>query len=166
MVQVPFVKRLLLALFAMLLIVMIAGPAVAAGGPMRVKLDIPSPATIGGICSFDINYSVVVNNEYNIVFFDSAGNPVKVITEGNLVVTFTNASNGSSLTLKISGPGTTTINADGSQTIVFLGNGVLFTANDVIFSTGRVVIVAPNPLSPGTIVSATGIQRSLCAMLA
>jgi hypothetical protein len=163
----PFVKRFLLALFALIALeVMAAPPAFAAGAPQRLPLLIPPTGTFSGLCAFDVNYSVVVNTEYNIVFFDNAGNPIKAITEGRLVVTFTNAANGNHLTLNISGPGTTTFNPDGSQRIVFLGNGVLFTGDDIVYNTGRVVIVAPDPLSPGTIVSASGIQRSLCAMLA
>jgi len=166
MIQMPFVKRLLLGLFAVLVLEVMAAPSALAGGPQRVPLLIPPTGTFGGLCAFDVDYAIVVNTEYNILFMDSAGTVVKAITEGHLVVTFTNASNGNHLTLNISGPGTATFNADGSQTLVFLGNGVLFSGNDIIYSKGRVVIVAPDPLSPGVIVSVSGNQRSLCAMLA
>jgi hypothetical protein len=117
------------------------------------------------LCAFDVDYTVPVNTEYNIVFFDSAGNPVKAITEGRLIVQFTNVSNGYSLTLNISGPGIATFNPDGSQTFVFLGNGVLFT-DTILYNSGRLVLVAPDPLSPGVIVSASGQQRDLCELLA
>jgi len=107
-----------------------------------------------------------VNTEYTITSFDSSNNPIRSILEGRLVVSFTNASNAANhMTLNISGPGKTTFNPDGSQTIVFLGNGVLFAADDIVFSSGRVVVVAPDPLSPGVIVSASGNQRSLCELL-
>jgi hypothetical protein len=163
MTRKPYVKLVLLCLVILALVM--TAPTAAADGPQRVKLVVP-PGTISGVCTFDVDVTIVRNTEYNIVFSDSAGNPVKIITQGQLIVTFTNVSNGNSLTLNISGPGSTTINPDGSLTIVFLGNAVLFSATDVIYSTGRVVVVAPSPLSPGTIVSASGIQRSLCALLA
>jgi hypothetical protein len=162
--QMPLVKRSLLGLIGVVVLAVLTAPSVSASGPVREKLDIP-PGTISGLCTFDVDIAIPINTEYNIVFFDTAGNPVKAITQGRLIVTFTNVANGNSLTLNISGPGISTINPDGSQTIVFLGNGVLFTANDIIYNTGRVVIVAPDPLSPGVIVSASGIQRSLCELL-
>jgi len=165
MIRMPFVKRFLLAICGVLIVGVMIAPPVAAGGPVRVKLDIP-PGTISGLCAFDVDVAIPVNTEYNIVFFDSSGTPVKAITQGLLIVTFTNISNGNSLTLNISGPGIASFNPDGSQTLVFLGNGVLFTATDVIYSSGRVVLVAPDPLSQGVIVSASGNQRSLCSLLA
>jgi hypothetical protein len=143
---------------------LLAAPTVSGAGPLRVKLEIP-PGTLSGLCTFDVAFAIPINNEYNIVFFDSAGNPVKAITEGRLVVNFTNLSNGQSLTLNISGPGIATFNPDGSQTIVFLGNGVLFVGNSIVVNSGRVVLVAPDPLSPGVIVSASGNQRDLCQLL-
>jgi hypothetical protein len=164
MIQMPFVKRLVLGVLAVAVVVLLAGPTVAGAGPVRVKLDI-LPGTLSGLCTFDVAVTVPVNSEYNIVFFDGAGNPVKAITEGRLVVTFTNLSNGHTLTLNISGPGIATVNPDGSQTIVFLGNGVLFVSNSIVVSSGRVVLVAPDPLSPGIIVSASGNQRNLCQLL-
>jgi len=41
MIQMPFVKRLLLGLFAVLLLEVVAAPAVGASGPVRAKLEIP-----------------------------------------------------------------------------------------------------------------------------
>jgi len=113
-----------------------------------------------------VNFAIVVNNEFTITFF-SAGNPVSGITQGRLVVTFSNASNPShAVTLNISGPGKATFNADGSQTIVFLGNSVVFFAGDMVLSSGRVVVLATDPLLPAQLISVSGNQRSLCAMLA
>jgi hypothetical protein len=164
MIQMPFVKRFLLGLSGAALLAVLFAPTVLGAGPQRVKLEIP-PGTFSGLCAFDVDYTVPVNTEYNIVFFDSAGNPVKAITEGRLIVQFTNVSNGYSLTLNISGPGIATFNPDGSQTFVFLGNGVLFT-DTILYNSGRLVLVAPDPLSPGVIVSASGQQRDLCELLA
>ena len=167
MIQMPFVKRLLLGLFAVLLLEVVAAPAVGASGPVRAKLEFPPTGTFPGVCSFDVNFAIVVNNEFTITFFDSAGKPVSAITQGRLVVTFSNASSPShAVTLNISGPGKTTFNADGSQTIVFLGNGVVFFAGDTVLSSGRLVVLATDPLLPAQLISASGNQRSLCAMLA
>jgi hypothetical protein len=164
MIKMPNVKRFLLGVSAVVVMVLLAAPTVSGAGPVRLKLEIP-PGTLTGLCTFDVAYAIPISNEYNIVFFDSAGNPVKAITEGRLVVTFTNLSNGHRLTLNISGPGVATFNPDGSQTIVFLGNGVLFVGNSIVLNSGRVVLVAPDPLSPGVIVSASGLQRDLCQLL-
>ena len=54
-----------------------------------------------------------MNTEYTITWFDSANNPIRGITQGRLVVSFTNASNPANhVTLNISGPGKTTFNAE------------------------------------------------------
>ncbi len=42
---------------------------------------------------------------------------------------------------------------------------VVFT-DTIVYNTGRLVLVAPDPLSPGVIVSASGQQRDLCELLA
>jgi len=167
MILMPIVRRALPAVFILLLLQMIAAiPVSAAGQPLRQKLDFPPTGTFGGICAFDVDYAIVVNTEYITTWFDSAGNPLRAQTQGRLVVTFTNASNPAHrMTLNISGPGLTTFNADGSQTIVFYGNGLAFLEDDMILSTGRLVVVAPDPLSPGQLVSASGNQRSLCELL-
>ena len=167
MIQMPSIKRLLLGLFAVLLLEVTAAPAVDASGPVRAKLEFPPGGTFIGVCSFDLNFAIVFNNEYTITWFDSNGNPSRGLTQGRLVVTFTNGSAPShSVTLNISGPGITTFNADGSQTIVFLGNGVAFFNGDTILSSGRLVVLATDPLLPAQLISASGNQRSLCAMLA
>jgi len=164
--QMPFVRRLLLGLFAVLLLEVMTAAPVFANSPVRQKLDFPPTGTFSGLCTFDVDYAIVVNTEYTITWFDSANHPIRGLTQGRLVVSFTNASNPANhMTLNISGPGKTTFNADGSQTIVFLGNSLVFTADDMVLSSGRLVVVAPDPLSPGVIVSASGNQRSLCEML-
>lgn len=165
--QMPFVKRVLLGLAASVLLGVLAAPPVAAGGPVREKLEFPPTGTFPGVCGWDVNFAIVFNNEYTLTWFDSGGHPVSQITQGRLVVTFSNASQPShAVTLNISGPGKTTFNADGSQTIVFLGNGVAFVNGDTVLSSGRLVILATDPLLPGELVSVSGNQRSLCDMLA
>ncbi len=166
MTPMPFVRRFLLGLSAVVLLQAMAALPVLAAGPVREKLDIPPTGTFGGLCAFDVDYAIVVNTEYTITWFDSSGHPLRGLTQGRLVVTFTNASNPAHhMTLNISGPGQTTFNADGSQTLVFLGNGLVFLGSDIILSSGRLVVVAPDPLSPGVLVSASGNQRSLCTLL-
>src|SRR5205809_6647451 len=124
--QMPFVRRLLLGLFAVLLLEVMTAAPVFANSPVRQKLDFPPTGTFSGLCAFDVDYAIVVNNEYTLTWFDSAGVPLRGIAEGRLVVSFTNVSNPSHhMTLNISGPSKTTFNDDGSQTIVFLGNSLV-----------------------------------------
>ena len=110
--QMPFVRRLLLGLFAVLLLEVMTVAPVSANSPVRQKLDIPATGTFSGLCAFDVDYAIVANTEYTITWFDSANNPIRGITQGRLVVSFTNASNPANhVTLNISGPGKTTFNA-------------------------------------------------------
>jgi len=162
----PFVTRSVLALLVAAAVFPASAASAAAAAPVREPIVIPSPGSFAGLCSFEVDYTVVTNTSYSLVWFDAAGNPTKAITQGHLVVSFTNATNPAhTATLNISGPGQTSFNADGSETIVSDGNWIIFTDADIIYSTGRLVLVAPDPLSPGVITSATGQQRSLCSML-
>jgi hypothetical protein len=160
-------KRVLTALALSFVVPGMLASAVLAAGPVREKLIIPSPGTLGGICAFTVDYTIVVNGEYSITWVDASGKPVRSLTQGRLVVTFTNSAMPShSLTLNISGPGQTVYNADGSQTITFLGNGAIFLADQIMLNSGRVVVIAPDALSVGYVVLAAGNQRNLCTMLA
>jgi hypothetical protein len=160
------IKRVLSALALSLLVSVALAPAALAAGPVREKLIIPTPGTIEGICDFTVVYTVAVNNEYNKNFYDASGKLVRTLTDGRLVVTFTNATKPlNSLTLNVSGPAQTVYNADGSQTITFLGNSAIFLADQIMLSSGRVVVIAPDALSVGVVVLAAGTRHNLCTML-
>jgi hypothetical protein len=60
-------------------------------------------------------------------------------------------------------------NADGSETITFLGNSAFFIqrGSQVLFllSSGRFVTVAASPTAVGTLVSAAGRETNICSLL-
>jgi len=165
--QISLARRVLLGMaISMLLLVLVVQPALAAG-PVREKLDFPPAGSFDGICDFSVGYTIIQNNEYTLTYFDASGNPVRSLTQGRLVVAFANASNPShSVTLNISGPGWTTYNSDGSLTITFLGRSAIFLEGQIMLSSGRVVVVASDPLAIGMLVLAAGNQSNLCATLA
>jgi hypothetical protein len=55
-------------------------------------------------CGFPVALSYPAQNEYQMTFYDGAGNVTKVVISGRLVLTFTNLNNGTSLTVNASGP--------------------------------------------------------------
>jgi len=167
MTQISLAKRVVLGMaISMLALVLVVGPALAAG-PVREKLDFPPTGSFDGICDFSVGYTIVHNDEYILTYFDASGNPLRSLTQGRLVVTFANASNPShSVTLNISGPGWTTYNSDGSLTITFLGRAAIFLDGQIMLSSGRVVVVASDPLAVGILLLAAGNQSNLCATLA
>lgn len=75
----------------------------AAARPSREFLP-PPDGLLDTSCGYEILVTFPVQNEYLTTFFDRAGNVVKFIVSGHLVVTFTNTATGESLTANISGP--------------------------------------------------------------
>jgi hypothetical protein len=167
MTQISLAKRVVLGMvISMLALVLVVEPALAAG-PVREKLDFPSTGSFDGICDFSVAYTIVQNNEYTLTYIDASAKPVRSLTQGRLVVTFANASKPSHrMTLNISGPGWTTYNSDGSLTITFLGRAAIFLGGQIMLSSGRVVVVASDPLAVGILLLAAGNQSNLCATLA
>ena len=165
--QVSQAKRALFGLALSMLALAVVVQPVLAAGPVREKLDFPPAGSFDGICDFSVGYTIMQNNEYTLTYFDGSGNPVRSLTQGRLVVAFANASNPSrSVTLNISGPGWTTYNSDGSLTITFLGRSAIFLDGQIMLSSGRVVVVASDPLAVGMLLLAAGNQSNLCATLA
>jgi len=167
MTQVSLTKRVVFGIAVSMLALIVVAQPVLAAGPVREKLEFPPTGSFDGICDFSVGYTIVQNNEYTLTYVDASGNRVRSLTQGRLVVTFANASNGSqSMTLNISGPGLTTYNADGSLTIIFLGRSAIFLEGQIVLSSGRVVVVASDPLAVGILLLAAGNQSNLCTMLA
>lgn len=165
--QVSQAKRVLFGLALSMLALAVVLQPVLAAGPVREKLDFPPTGSFDGICDFSVGYAIVQNNEYTLTYVDASSNPVRLLTQGRLVVTFTNASNTShSVTLNVSGPGWTTYNADGSLTITFLGRSAIFLEGQIMLSSGRAVVVASDPLAVGILLLAAGNQSNLCTTLA
>jgi hypothetical protein len=88
------------------LVVLIAAPVLGAG-PARVfwpaPTDIFLPGGIG-VCAFDVNLHVDINQEYAKIWTDPAGNIFMFVLNGNLRVTASNPANGTSIAINASGP--------------------------------------------------------------
>lgn len=85
--------------------VLVGGVCPATAGAAR---PVPVPAfegTLSGICSFDVEITVVRQNEFIIRQTDAPDGTVFFKYAGNLVVEVTNVETGESLTYNISGPG-------------------------------------------------------------
>jgi hypothetical protein len=153
------------------------GIPAAADGPTRAPLvNMPGVIPAGAFCPFAIDVSFPVNDESIITFYDSSGNPVKALVNGHLVVSLTALfANGSTdtVTLNVSGPGIIIYNADGSQTITFLGNSNVFiqTATgtpELLDTSGRFVTIVPSGslTGLGSLVFAAGKMANICSLFA
>ena len=84
-------KKLLL-LLPFVLVLLSTSTVFASGKPERVFAPIPQPIVVSGSCAFDVDVSVVKNNEYFINFYDANGNLVRQLVGGSLVITLPGAS--------------------------------------------------------------------------
>jgi len=157
-------KKLLL-LLPVVLVLLSTSTALASGKPERVFAPIPQPLVVSGSCSFDVDVTVVKNNEYFKNFNDANGNLVRQLVNGSLVVTLTNLSNGHSITVNISGPAYATFNADGSYVQKYEGLSAIFLPNLFILTSGR-VDVEYFPDADPVILRMSGSQRDVCTLIA
>jgi hypothetical protein len=150
-----------------------AGPA-SAGMPTREFLPAEPFDLDAGPCPFVIHVEFPVNKEYAITFTDADGNPTRVIVQGALVATLTNTENDESVTLNISGPGTTTFREDGSTLLQASGNWAIFffpgqlgpgAPGSLVYNQGRIVILTAANGFDQTILSQSGPQTDVCALL-
>jgi hypothetical protein len=111
--------RLSLALVGALCALLLV-PVALGDQPIRTPTGPPpgTSFTLSGICSFDVQVTLVVNKENTMIFSNGA----QIIT-GNLVAKFTNLRTNKSITENISGPTFTTV---GSSTIVLSGASAIF----------------------------------------
>jgi hypothetical protein len=142
--------------FAAALAVVLATTAVLASTatadpPTRFPIDNGSQFTFSGLCAFDVQFTVLANNEYGITF----SNGTTIIT-GRLVFQLTNLSNDKSIVVNASGPGKfTPTSTFVTGTSLFLGfPGLLLTRGPLTFDQNG------NPI----ITSAATVD--LCAALA
>ena len=156
-------KKLLL-LLPVVLVLLSTSTVFASGKPERAFAPIPQPLVISGSCSFDVDATVVKNNEYFKNFKDADGNLVRQLVNGSLVVTLTNLSTGHAITVNISGPGYATFYADGSFIQRFEGNAAIFLPNLFILTSGRVDLKT-FPDGSSVIVRMSGSQRDVCALI-
>jgi hypothetical protein len=105
---------------------------------------------------------VQVDGTYNQMihtFYDNAGNATRFSFTGNVTVTYTNLTNGSTYSANASGPGT--IDLAKGQTAMRGGNGGIFDSNGRFIATdGRMVLD-----SHGNVISIVGHQTDVCAMI-
>jgi len=160
-------------LLAGIITLLTAGPA-SAGGPTREAAPAQPFDLAAGPCPFVIHVEFPVNNEYSITFTDADGNPTRVIVTGALVTTLTNTENDRSVTLNISGPGTTTFGDDGSTVLHASGNWAFFffpgqlgtgSPGSLILNRGRMQILTAANGFDQTILSQSGTQTDVCALL-
>jgi hypothetical protein len=78
-------------------------------------------------CGFEIQVAPVANKEYTKVLTASDG-ATTVLTTGALKASYTNLQTGKTITVNRSGPGTTTVFADGSAVVAAQGPGGLILA--------------------------------------
>ena len=97
-----------------------------AAGAASKRVPVANPDfTTTTACSFPVAFHALVNNEYQTTTPQPDGTTLIKI-EGSLFATLTNGNTGKSITVNISGPGTFTINADGSSSSTFRGRSLFF----------------------------------------
>jgi hypothetical protein len=127
----------------------------------RIPVEIPPDMTVTGVCPFDVDIHVDINQEFS----KEHRNGVTIIT-GRLVVTITNTETGESVSYNISGPVHIT-SQDGLETQVFLGRSLLFTPDiGMLVTSGRAVTTFNPETGEFTLVSHQGHAEDVCATLA
>jgi len=136
--------------------------------PPGEPLEIPA----GLICSFTVVASEALRSKLVVKTFPPKANgDIVQATNGRAFQRFTNVSTGKSITVNITGPGRFTIHADGSATLDAHGRWSFFfvdvtnAGTKAFINSGRIVIdFAPDGFA--TVVSQTGHEEDLCALLA
>jgi hypothetical protein len=142
-----------------------ASPRVPAG---NVPFDIPAAD-----CGFPIHVGVLDDQEYYVRTITNADGSTTLRVTGYLLESFTNEQTGKTITENMSGPGSITINPDGSDSADVQGNsfGVASPASQqalgvpgVFFTTGHAVA---SYSSAGNLVSLSvdGPTTNGCALL-
>src|SRR5262245_22066175 len=159
---------------ALALTLLVAQPT-SASGPVRDPLVFPPSFPIEGVCDFTVQVDILENKEYTKTFDPDAAGTVRQLTNGRLVLRFTNLVTLASVTRNVSGPGETLIFADGSNTLTATGAWLMFffpgvlgagTPGTLFINHGQIVLhtKAGLPFSQ-SILKQTGTQEDLCALL-
>jgi hypothetical protein len=116
------------ALLGMLAGVATASPALARGPQWVFDQRSPGGFTLPAFfCGFQIQVAPVTNKEYTKVLKTSDGS-MTFLTTGTLTISYTNLQTGKTITVNRSGPGKTTVFADGSAFVATQGPGGLILA--------------------------------------
>ena len=158
--------------FAMLAL-LFAAPASAVKPDRQVYGNQEALFPAGLACSgFELSVTIDVDKQTITTFFDNAGNPVRQLIVGRLIITLTNESTGASLTTRLGDAIRIYFNADGTLTFVTTGRTVLvlfptdFPAGpSTTLYSGRVVFDVDPATGVFTLRDTAGTQVDVCALL-
>jgi hypothetical protein len=145
---------LLLALGALAASILVAAPAAADNIRLTGSFSFTDPT----VCVDPVNLAESYDEQMH-VFYDKAGNAIRLAFTGKVRITYTDVTTGASYSPNSSGPGT--IDLQTGQTVIRGGNGAFFDSSGLLVATdGRTVID-----SGGNVVSIVGNQDGICAKL-
>jgi hypothetical protein len=110
---------------AVALLVFPAMLSAANGGPTRIAITDAQQtfgAPAGVWCSFELDVTPVVNNQYLTIYPAAANGDVRMTVEGVLMDRFTNVGTGKSIVVNVSGPSTEIVHPDGSADLSLEGS--------------------------------------------
>jgi hypothetical protein len=108
-------RTLLFAMMILSLLLFLPAQIVNAEKPVREPLPSESFVT-SDACEFDVYFEVFTSRSFITTFFDTDGNPTRMLITGALKGQLTNLSNNKSMDVNVSGPGRVILNEDGTQT--------------------------------------------------
>ena len=156
------------------LLATLVGPAAMATAPVRTPIPNPGTFTLSGVCSFDLVFTVTVDNEKTTTFSDgrtattgawkdvvyNASNPAKSYTDNNSGVIFSKLNSDGTVTFTVVGQGGVFFYPGdlgaGSPGVVLVFNGRLTETID--FSISKIV--------PGSVSYHGATPVDLCRLLA
>jgi hypothetical protein len=109
--------------------------------------------TISGVCSFDVQATLLADNEYAITFSNGA-----IIITGQLIYRLTNETTGKSLIVNISGPAF----VSPADEVVITGTSLLF---GFASPSGLFLTRGPVTPAPGSFTTTSSATVDLCAAL-
>ncbi len=146
----------------------------ARGKPTRSPLPAgPFEIPAGLVCGFALLGETVVNKQVVTTFPPEPNGDVVQLATGAFVTRLTNAATGESSDVNISGPGRTTIHPDGSVTLEASGRWLfIFFPGDLGENSGASAFINSGQVVLGfgadgsiTLVSQSGHQEDICALL-
>jgi hypothetical protein len=108
-------RTLLFAMMILSLLLFLPAQIVNAEKPVREPLPSESFVT-SDACEFDVYFEVFTSRSFITTFFDTDGNPTRMLITGALKGQLTNLSNNKSMDVNVSGPGRVILNEDGTET--------------------------------------------------
>ncbi len=160
-------RRIIAATGAIALALSLFAPAALADAPSRDYLPITGPLEFaaGDPCTFPIRIDVLVNTEYGVTFRDDAGNLVRQLVGGRLIVAITNVTTGASITENVSGPGIYRFHADGSLSAILRGNSLAFGPGEMWLTTGTVLVEVDASGAVASLTQHGGTRRAVCSLI-